>query len=138
MWNPFSRKQKRFDQVADEQEAPEWNPKLYVVTRKDLPPGAQACQAIHAVCEFAAKHPEAYQKWYKDSNYLAFLSVKDTWALNKYVMRAACDNILCAEFREPDLGYALTAIVLDATEDARELLKNEHSALKQNCFGQAK
>jgi hypothetical protein len=121
--------------MADAEEAPEWNPKLYVVTRKDLIPGAQACQAIHAVCEFADKHPPAYRRWYKKSNYLALLSVNDERALNKYVRRARVNKIHYAEFREPDLDNALTAVVFDATEDAREMLKNERSALKTNFYG---
>jgi len=139
MLNLFSRKpEPRFDQVADNAEAPEWNPKLYVVTRKDLIPGAQACQAIHAVCEFAAWHPEAYQKWYKESNYLALLSVRDERDLEKYMFLAQGKRILFSEFREPDLDNALTAVVFDATMDAREMLKNEKSALKTNMFGAVK
>ncbi len=132
------REEIRFDQVADDQEAPEWNPKLYVVTRKDLIPGAQACQAIHAFAEFQDKHPKEYQKWYKNSNYLAFLSVKDEMKLASYVFRAKNAGVLYAEFKEPDMDFQLTAVVFDATLDAREMLKHEESALKKNIWGQAK
>lgn len=134
----FSQKEIRFDQMADQEELPEWNPKLYVVTRRDLSPGAQACQAIHAVCEFVKMHPEAYQKWYTESNYLAFLSVKDEDALYKYKIKADINHILFATFHEPDFGDELTAVVFDATIEARELLKNERSALKQNFMGRIK
>lgn len=124
--------------MADEEEAPEWNPKLYVVTRKDLIPGAQACQGIHAVCEFMDQHPEAYNKWYKESNYLAFLSVKNEKSLERYAFLADRAGILFSEFREPDLDNALTAIVFDATVESREMLKNERSALKLNWLKQPK
>jgi len=121
--------------MADEQESPDWNPKLYVVTRSDLPPGAQACQAIHAVCEFASQHPEAYQKWYKESNYLAFLSVKNVAKLVGYLAKASHREIKHSSFHEPDFGGDLTAAVFDATMDAREMLKKEKSALKKNWYG---
>jgi len=52
-------------------------PKLYVVVCADLSPGAQGCQSMHAALAFAAEHSTVEQKWYKESNYLAWLSVRD-------------------------------------------------------------
>lgn len=51
--------------------------KLFVVVCADLGPGAQGCQAIHAAIQFAHENPEIEQEWFRDSNYLAFLSVKN-------------------------------------------------------------
>ncbi len=51
--------------------------KLHVVVCSDLAAGPQGCQAIHAAIQFTFEHPEVCGEWYRDSNYLAFLSVKD-------------------------------------------------------------
>ena len=51
--------------------------KLHVVVCSDLAAGPQGCQAIHAAIAFTFEHPEVCGEWYRDSNYLAFLSVKD-------------------------------------------------------------
>ncbi len=51
--------------------------KLYVITCEDLESGAQGCQAIHAAIQFTFEHPEICGQWFRDSNYLAFLSVRD-------------------------------------------------------------
>ncbi len=51
--------------------------KLFVVACADLEPGAQGCQAIHAAIQFAHEHPDVEQNWYRDSNFLAFLTVRD-------------------------------------------------------------
>ena len=51
--------------------------KLHVVVCSDLEPGAQGCQAIHAAIQFTFEHPELSGEWFRDSNYLAFLQVRD-------------------------------------------------------------
>ncbi len=52
-------------------------PKLYIITCADLEPGAQGCQGIHAALAFSFEHPDVCREWYQNSNYLAFLSVRD-------------------------------------------------------------
>lgn len=115
-----------------------WIPKLYVVTRKDLSPGAQACQSIHAVCEFNHKHPNEYQEWFTKSNHLALLSVKNEKILNQYVRLAEKFGIHYAIFREPDFDNELTAVAFEATTKARDLLGDVKSALKLNWLKQPK
>jgi hypothetical protein len=51
--------------------------KLHVVVCSDLDEGPQGCQAIHAAIAFTFEHPEVCGQWYRDSNYLAFLSVRN-------------------------------------------------------------
>jgi hypothetical protein len=86
--------------------------KLYLITRSDLKPGAQAVQAAHALREFAATHPELDKLWYERSNYLALLVVPDEKALSQLLERAERRLIPVAGFREPDLGGTLTAVAL--------------------------
>jgi len=47
--------------------------KLYIVTRSDLSPGAQAVQGMHALVEFVMRNPEKARLWYEGGNTLVFL-----------------------------------------------------------------
>lgn len=40
------------------------NNKLYIVTRQDLPAGAQCAQACHGISTFAVEHPEEHSAWH--------------------------------------------------------------------------
>jgi len=51
--------------------------KLYIITRKDMSPGYQGVQSIHAAIQFTFEHPEKCKTWFEFSNYLAFLAVQD-------------------------------------------------------------
>jgi hypothetical protein len=51
--------------------------KLFLVVRADLPAGAQAVQAAHAMRAFADEHREIEAHWFTSSNTLAFLAVPD-------------------------------------------------------------
>jgi hypothetical protein len=44
------------------------------VTRADLPPGVQACQAVHAALAFALAHPALTRDWHRCSNTLVLLA----------------------------------------------------------------
>lgn len=91
------------------------NQKLYVVTRRDLSPGAQAVQGMHALVEFSMYYPSEYQEWYRESNHLCFLSVateRDLESLCTKVFKAGVKHCM---FREPDFGMSLTAITIEAT-----------------------
>ena len=108
----------------------EWQPKLYVVTRSDLTPGARACQGMHAMREFMEKHPEIERAWYKTSNYIAFLEAPDEVYLSQLILCASSQNIAHACFCEPDFNDELTAVVFEPTLQSRDLLKELPSALK--------
>ena len=107
------------------------NLKLYAITRKDLKPGAQACQMIHAVCEFAKVHPKEYDKWFTTSNYIAILEVENESKLYALLEKAKYFDIKYAAFHEPSFDNQLTSIVLDATLESRRLVKNLKLALRQ-------
>lgn len=86
--------------------------KLYIVTRRDLSPGAQAVQGMHALREFVQAHPELDSEWYRTSNYLGFLSVEDERELTTLLNRCSLFGVQTALFQEPDLGGSLTAIAI--------------------------
>lgn len=87
--------------------------KLYVVTRRDLPPGAQAAQLLHAFRAFVAEHPEIELAWFRGSNTITLKSVADERELRDLATEAFAAGVKHASFREPDLGNALTAVTLE-------------------------
>lgn len=97
--------------------------KLYLVTRADLPAGAQAVQAAHALRQFAAEHPEVDREWFERSNYLGLLTVPSEADLARLLAKAERRGIAAAAFREPDLGDSLTAIALGPCSGARALTR---------------
>jgi peptidyl-tRNA hydrolase len=87
--------------------------RLYVVTRRDLPPLTCAVQSCHAAIQFCHDHPSEETEWFKTSNHLVILGVDDELALTELYRRAEWDNLKVSAFREPDLGDQLTAIALE-------------------------
>jgi peptidyl-tRNA hydrolase len=86
--------------------------KLHIITRRDLPAGQQAVQAIHVMREFVREHPDTDREWYQKSNTLAFLSVEDEKALTCLLSSAQLRRIAASGFREPDRDDELTAIAI--------------------------
>lgn len=103
--------------------------KLYLITRRDLEPGAQASQLVHAMTEFCLHHPEITKNWHSVSNTVVLLSVANEQELKKLQNKAHKLDIICSSFREPDLDDQLTAIVLEPTENSKMLCKNLPLAL---------
>ena len=95
-------------------------PRLYLVTRSDLPPATQACQLAHAAFDFAVLQPDVVQDWHASSNTLVLLAVADEPALAELYVDAKARGLRAIRFHEPDLGDALTAIALEPA--ARKLL----------------
>jgi peptidyl-tRNA hydrolase len=103
--------------------------KLYLITRADLAPGAQAVQAAHALQQFNAEHPDVAQAWFKESNYLALLAAPDEARLARILMKAERRGLRASAFREPDFGDALTAIALAPCSESRALTRDLPLAL---------
>jgi len=104
---------------------------LYVITRKDLSPGYQGVQGMHALVEFSAKFPELYLKWYKTSNYLCFLSVWDEKELKALARKAMKLGVMVSTFHEPDVNFEMTAIVLEVGSKSMKITKKLTLALKE-------
>jgi len=86
---------------------------LYLVTRADLAPGTQACQAAHSAFDFAVAFPELTRSWHDASNTLVILAVRDELELAWLCQDAAAAGFRLAQVHEPDLAGALTAAALE-------------------------
>lgn len=81
--------------------------KQYIVVRADLPDGAQAVQACHAMKRFTLEHHKC-----AEIENLALLSVPSERALLDLLRRAEDAGVAISAFYEPDFGDELTAIGL--------------------------
>lgn len=79
------------------------------------------------MADFCNQHLDLASEWGKTSNSIIVLSVPDEKALYAF-----CENsgLQYTEFREPDLGYALTAVALHPCEAARRKTSNLPLAMK--------
>jgi peptidyl-tRNA hydrolase len=102
--------------------------RLYIVTRSDLPPGAEVAQSCHALRAFVAAQPELDAAWHAAGGNLVCLSVPAEDELERLLARAGADGVRSAEFREVDFGGQLTAIALEAS--ARTLVSSLPLALR--------
>lgn len=96
------------------------DPKLRVVTRKDLPSIYSSVQAGHAAIDFQHQHPEIAQKWNTRSNYLVYLTVNNEEELLSLIAKAEKKEIPYT-FREPDISNEITAVALAPSDDSRKL-----------------
>jgi len=97
--------------------------KLYLITRRDIPPGYQAVQSCHAIRQFTQDHPEIDSDWFKSSNYLALLSVEDEIELMRLIVGANDKNLRWSAFHEPDVGGKITAIAIEPHPKTVDLCK---------------
>jgi peptidyl-tRNA hydrolase len=103
---------------------------LYVIGREDLGAGYMSVQAMHAAIQFQHDHPEHASTWYKQSNYLGFLSVANEAELNQLIEKVASLDIQCSIFREPDIENQITAIALAPGPKSKKLCSRLSLALK--------
>jgi hypothetical protein len=97
--------------------------------------GYQAVQSGHAAIQFQHEHPELAQLWYKNSNYLAFLTTANEEELETLILKAEARNIKHSIFREPDLGNQITAVAFEASDDARRITSSCPMMGKELCHG---
>ena len=83
------------------------------MTRADLAPGIQACQAAHSALDFAFAYPAVAADWHDSSNTLVILTVRDELELSWLWQDAVAAGLTITSFREPDLDGALTAVALE-------------------------
>lgn len=106
------------------------NQKLYVVTREDLSPGSQAVQGMHALTEFSMYYKDKYEDWYRQSNHLCFLAVRNELELGVLCGKLFREGIVHSIFREPDLDMSLTAVAIEATDQASAAVAKLSLALR--------
>ncbi len=107
------------------------NPKLYVLTRADLSPGAQATQSVHAAFQFALEYPELTKDWYKDSQVLVLLSVPDEESLMGWVLNLQDEGLFHSVFHEPDWEDQLTAVAVAPSETAQRIFASLPLTLRE-------
>jgi hypothetical protein len=83
--------------------------RLYLVTRADLPPGSQACQAAHAAIEFALTYPAVAAA----NPGIVIVAARDELDLAWRRADAVAAGLRVVTFHEPDLGGALTALAVE-------------------------
>lgn len=105
-----------------------------MVTRRDLTPGFQACQAAHAALAFSVSHPELTKQWHAESNFLVVLTVEDEEALLDLADVAWKRDIKFIVFNEPDLNNEHTALALEPSPEAEKLVANLPLALREEAF----
>lgn len=93
-----------------------------MVTRQDLTLGYQIVQTAHATAEFVLNHPQVARQWREESQYMVALSVPNESELSALMDKASKFNIHFSEFREPDVGNEITAVVFAPSENTRKLL----------------
>ena len=95
--------------------------KLYVIARKDLPPGLLCAQAIHAAVDFQYQHQESAGSWHQGSNTVVVLETPDQESLRGIILRLEHELLPVTVFTEPDLGNEVTSIAFITSGDIRWL-----------------
>jgi len=102
-----------------------------MVTRRDLHPGVQASQLVHANSEFAVEYPVQFLNWHDTSNYVALLSVEDEQSLINLANKLRSRGLSVSLFQEPDLNNQYTSLAVEACDKARRLTSNLPRAFKE-------
>lgn len=103
--------------------------KLYLVTRRDLRPGAQAAQLVHGMATFAREYPETFELWERGSNTVVCLAAENIGELSKllddanHLSETVDGGLAVSWFQEPDLDGELTCLALEPTAVFEELCK---------------
>ena len=105
--------------------------KLVTVTREDLSSGYQLVQSLHSLAEFTEGHPEEFDFWKKNSNYMVSLSIGNEERLRRLYLKLKTKGAKVVPFYEPDIGNELTAICFYGTEEMRKHTKKLNLALKK-------
>lgn len=95
--------------------------RLYIVTRRDLPVGLAAAQAVHAAFQFASEHPDLVGPWLRDSQYLVIVTAPDEESMYDLARRAYVAGIEACPWHEPDRDNEFTALALQPGDEARRL-----------------
>jgi hypothetical protein len=85
---------------------------------------------MHAAIQFQHDYPDHAAAWYKQSNYLGFLSVLNEAELNKLIEEATNSGIEFSIFREPDIDNEITAIALAPGVKSKKLCSRLPLALR--------
>ena len=86
---------------------------LYVIVSSDLSRGMQVSQAMHAMRKFAAEHPRAEARWFRDDNTIVVLQEKRVGSVLPDVAQELSlhwDQFEHSYWEEPDMMGMTTAV----------------------------
>ncbi len=81
--------------------------------------------------KFAVEHPNQFNDWYKNSQYVACLSIKDEESLLSLVEKLRERGVAVSVFREPDYNQKATSIAIEACDQGRRLTGSLRLAQKE-------
>jgi len=102
-----------------------------MVTRRDIHPGAQASQLVHAIAEFSVEHKDQFTNWHTISNHVALLSIEDEKSLLALADKLRKRGLLVTLFQEPDYDNQYTSFTVEACDRARKLTSHLPLAFKE-------
>ena len=102
-----------------------------MVTRRDLHPGVQASQLVHAIAEFSVEHPDEFINWHDISNHVALLSIEDEQSLLALANKLSERGLSVSLFQEPDMDNQYTSFTVEACDRARKLTSSLPKAFKE-------
>jgi len=102
-----------------------------MVTRRDLHPGAQASQMVHAIAQFSVEQPELFKSWYDISNHVALLSIEDEDSLLALAEKLRARGLTVSLFQEPDYDNQYTSFTVEACDLSRKLTSHLPLAFKE-------
>lgn len=97
------------------------NQKLYIIVRADIPVGYRVAQSVHAAFRFATEYQWLTSKWMNVSEHICCVEVDTLTELESYVDLAEVYDVAHSTFHEPDMFDELTAVALEASDEARHL-----------------
>lgn len=103
--------------------APVSNHKLYIITRNDLSPAYQLPQVAHGVAHFADEHNEEYKKWLINNHKIVVFAVENKDSMINLLEKIQDMNAKYTMFKEPDLNYEVTTIVLVPCRKAKRVVE---------------
>lgn len=101
------------------------------MTRRDLHPGAQAAQLVHAAQQFEKEHFDVQNEWFNKSNYIVLLSCENEESLKQLLLKAHTRGIKCSAFVEPDRDNELTSVAFEPSELTAKLCSSYPLAFKE-------
>ena len=101
------------------------------MVRKDLKPGEQLAQSVHAAFRFASDYPHLTNRWLDNSEYICILEIENETELYNLWKMSEQKSIPGACFIEPDYDNSLTAIALAPGLESKKLCSNLKLALKE-------
>ena len=96
--------------------------RLYVVTRRDLEPTAQAILSCRALTQFHCDYPRVGRQWIAKRGHLVVLAVPDEVALVVLLQNARQQNIKASPHHAASLRTQLVAVALESSPRAKKLV----------------